>query len=113
MEGAGTSTKSSSADGNLTRHGLVAFEGDTSFFEATPELAQHDVLPTRYASGILIAFGRLDQSARSGELIKKQNKKKLSVMHAQATASARANNQTTQLRQDQQWWLVQTAQMQQ
>ena len=39
-EGVGASTETSSADGNLTGHGLVAFADDTSFFEATPELAQ-------------------------------------------------------------------------
>ncbi len=39
-EGVGASTESSSADGNLTGHGLVAFADDTLFFETTSELAQ-------------------------------------------------------------------------
>ncbi len=40
QEGVGASTETSSADGNLTGHGLVAFADDTSFFETTPERAQ-------------------------------------------------------------------------
>jgi hypothetical protein len=39
-EGVGASTETSTSDGTLTGHGLVAFADDTAFFEATTELAQ-------------------------------------------------------------------------
>ena len=39
-EGVGASTVTSTSDGRLTGHGLVAFADDTAFFEATTELAQ-------------------------------------------------------------------------
>ena len=40
LEGVGASTVTSTSDGRLTGHGLVAFADDTAFFEATTELAQ-------------------------------------------------------------------------
>ncbi len=36
----GASRETSTSDGRLTGHGLVAFVDDTAFFEATTELAQ-------------------------------------------------------------------------
>ncbi len=40
LEGVGGSTETSTSDGHLTGHGLVAFADDTAFFEASTELAQ-------------------------------------------------------------------------